>query len=97
MQDNNETTAKEALMSIIKRDNTLGTNEDNIINGSKIRNEIMRKLADAFRDNKNDERYIVEILLALDESAEKGYLTNELFEEIKKNPEVLKDTNLKRN
>lgn len=89
MQDNSKTDVNEALVNIVKGNVVAVAPEENIIASTKIKNEIMRKLAEAFRTANNDERYIVEILLALDESAEKGYLTNELFEEIQRNPDIL--------
>jgi hypothetical protein len=95
MQNNSSTDVNEALMNIVKGNVSVGGAGENIFVGPKLKNEVLRKLADAFRNQKNEERYIVEIILALDEAAEKGYLTNELFEEIKKNPDILKNNNLK--
>ena len=62
----------------------------NIITSRKLQNKILRLFVEEYRRIPGvSERSIMEVILAMDEAIEKDYLTNELLDEVRKNPSIL--------
>lgn len=60
-----------------------------IIPANKLKNSILRAFVKAFRDSKIDERVIVDLLLNLDEGAERNIIDEKFIEEFKKDPDYI--------
>ncbi len=80
-----------ALLKILK-----GETEDlhlphkTVISAKKIRNEVLRRFVEVCEENDHIEpKKLTQILLAFDEAVEKELVTEELFEAIKKDPNLI--------
>jgi len=80
-----------ALLKILK-----GETEDlhlphkTVISAKKIRNEVLRRFVEVCEENDHFEpKKLTQILLAFDEAVEKELVTEELFEAIKKDPNLI--------
>lgn len=61
-----------------------------VITGKKIKNSIMRKFVETFQEKGEvDHEQLINIILVFDETAEKELLTEELLEDIRRDPSIL--------
>ena len=89
-----ENKPSEALNKILQGnfDNVKIDPDSIIIEGDRIRNDILMAIADQYRLEKAyTDKEIMNIILSLDEVVEKGLLTRELLDTIKKDPKILQD------
>lgn len=92
MDNHDQEDPTQALLRILHGDtDNLHIPHKTIVTGKKIKNTTLRKFVDKFRRTKKlNEEQLVNVLLAFDEIVEKEKLTEEVLENIRKNPEVLK-------
>ena len=80
----------QTLENISTGDITAGsTNISYIVQTSKLRNSVLRKIVAGFRDSKLAEDYIVNLILAFDEAAEKGLIDEQFLVNMRDDPEFL--------
>lgn len=80
-----------ALMKILHGDTKdLHIPHKSVVTGKKIRNSVMRKFVDKYRKlNKLTEEQLMDVVLSFDEVVEKEMLTEDLLEQIRRDPSVL--------
>lgn len=79
-----------ALMKILHGDTKdLHIPHKTVITGKKIRNAVLRRFVEVSEENGSfDPKKLTQILLAFDEAVEKEMVTEDLFEAIKKDPDL---------
>lgn len=82
---------QEALLKIIHGDTkSLHIPHKSIVTGKKIRNTIMRKFVKKYQSlNKLSDKQLIDVILSFDEVVEKELLTDDLLEQIRRDPSVL--------
>ena len=80
-----------SLLKIVHGDvSDLEVPHKSIITGKKIKNDTLRQFVETYKastHHSNEE--LVEVLLAFDEAVEKEHLTEDLLEEVRRNPAIL--------
>lgn len=87
-QDENPT---KALLKIVHGDTKdLHIPNKSIVTGKKIKNSIMRKFVDKYKKlNELSSEQLIDVVLAFDEVVEKELLTEDILEQIRRDPSVL--------
>lgn len=88
---NDETDPKQALLKIVHGDTkSLHIPHKSIVTGKKIRNAIMRKFVEKYKGlNELSADQLIDVILAFDEVVEKELLTDDILEQIRRDPTVL--------
>jgi hypothetical protein len=81
----------EALLKIINGDTKdLHIPHKSIVTGKKIRNTILRKFVEKYQSlNKLTDKQLIDVILSFDEVVEKELLTDELLDQIRRDPSIL--------
>jgi len=87
-----------ALLKILHGDTKdLHIPNKSIVTGKRIRNSIIRKFVEKYRSlNKLTEEQLLDVVLSFDEVVEKELLTDELLEQIRRDPSILNKINSKK-
>lgn len=87
-----------ALMKILHGDTKdLHVPHKSIVTGKKIRNSVMRKFVEKYRAlNKLSDKQLIDVILSFDEVVEKETLTEDILEQIRRDPSVLSKLNSKK-
>lgn len=87
-----------ALLKILHGDTKdLHIPHKSIVTGKRIRNSIIRKFVEKYRSlNKLTEEQLLDVVLSFDEVVEKELLTDELLEQIRRDPSILNKINSKK-
>lgn len=82
---------EEALLKIIHGDTkNLHIPHKSIVTGKKLRNSILRKFVQKYQSlNKLSDKQLIDVILSFDEVVEKELLTDDLLEQIRKDPSIL--------
>lgn len=81
----------EALLKIINGDTKdLHIPHKSIVTGKKIRNSILRKFVEKYRSlNKLTDAQLIDVIMSFDEVVEKELLTDDLLDQIRKDPSII--------
>lgn len=82
---------QEALLKIIHGDTkSLHIPHRSIVTGKKLRNSILRKFVKKYQSlNKLSDKQLIDVVLSFDEVVEKELLTDDLLEQIRRDPSIL--------
>lgn len=97
-QEDTKSDPTKALLKILHGDTKdLHIPHKSIVTGKRIRNSIIRKFVEKYRSlNKLTEEQLLDVVLSFDEVVEKELLTDELLEQIRRDPSILNKINSKK-